>query len=213
MSGRMQNMSARHLQEAVLREIEWDPQITSTDINAAADDGVVTLTGFTHSYLEKTAAEKAVKRAHGVRAIANDIAVKPGLERTDPEIARDAVQALKAQMGVPDDEITVTVGDGWLTLEGVVDWQYQKNCAESAIKFLSGIKGFVNQIVVKATLSHEPKQTRVEDELRHNAEVEGRRIAAESNDKTVKLRDIVRSWADREEAARAAWSASGRLES
>src|SRR6202795_1172728 len=116
----------------VLFELKWDPRIgSSSDIAVAVKEGVVTLSGFVHSYWEKDAAEKAVKRVFGVKGVANDIQVKLGSERTDPELARDAVQALQSHVSVPADRVKVTVKNGWVTLEGTVDWQYQKIAAES----------------------------------------------------------------------------------
>src|SRR5579871_531161 len=129
------------IREDVLAEIRWDPKITSSDIAVAVKDGVVTLSGFASSYWEKDAAEKAAKRVYGVKGIANDIEVKPAASRTDPEIARDAVHELQSHVGVPADKIKVTVKQSWVTLEGSVDWQYQKTLAESAVKKLRGVIG------------------------------------------------------------------------
>ena len=116
------------IREDVLRELNWDPTITSaSDIAVAAKDGVVTLSGFVPTYWDKDAAEKAAKRVYGVKGVANDIAVKPLWQRIDPEIARDAVHELESHVSIPADRIKVTVKDGWLTLEGTVDWEFRRS--------------------------------------------------------------------------------------
>src|SRR3982074_3301792 len=120
------------IRQDVLFELKCDPKITSHDIAVAVKDGVVTLSGYASSYWEKDAAEKAVKRVYGVRGVANDIEVKLLSKRTDPEIARDAVHELESHISIPSEKIKVIVKNGWVTLEGPVDWQYQKNLARSS---------------------------------------------------------------------------------
>src|SRR5262249_25588493 len=121
------------IRESVLEEIKWDPKITSPDVAVVVRDGVVTLTGFVSSYWEKEAAEKAAKRVYGVRGVANDLQIKLATERTDPEIATDAVHAIESHAVSPSDRIQVTVKYGWVTLEGSVEWEYQKSLAGSAV--------------------------------------------------------------------------------
>src|SRR5258706_7261772 len=137
------------IRESVLAELQWDPKITSSDIALAVKDGVVTLSGYVSSYWEKDAAEKAVKRVYGVRGVANDLQVKLLSTRTDPEITRDAVHELDTHVSLPKDRIKVTVRNGVVTLEGSVDWQYQKILAESAVKKLKGVIAVRNEIGVK----------------------------------------------------------------
>src|ERR1700728_3549922 len=136
------------INQDVILELKWDPKITSNDIAVAVKDGVVTLSGFVSSYMEKDAAEKAAKRVYGVRAVANDLQVKLASTRTDPEIARDVVEELENHILIPADKIKVTVRNGWVTLEGNLDWQYQKNLSESSIKKLKGVIGITNDIQV-----------------------------------------------------------------
>jgi osmotically-inducible protein OsmY len=195
----------------VENELRWSPYLDSTDIAVAVKNGTVELAGFATSYGDSVAAEEAAKRVSGVVGLANDIEVRlPTIDRRpDPDIARDAVAAIQYQLPVSSKDIKPTVKDGWVTLEGTVEWYYEKETAETAVRRLKGVKGVSNTIhLVPHAAPVEVKQ-KIEEAFKRHAAIDASHITVDASGGDVTLRGYVRSWDERSQAEQAAWAAPG----
>lgn len=199
------------IQNDVTAELKWEPSLRDDDIAVAVRDGVVTLAGFVDSYADKWSAERVASMVKGVKAIANDLEVKipSSSQRVDPDIARAAVDALKWNISVPSDRVKVKVDKGWVTLEGDVDWYYQKEAAERAIRHLTGVKGVSNLITVRARATPSDVKQKIKDALQRGAEFDAERITVDVEGNKAILRGTVRSYAEWRDAERAARKAPG----
>jgi len=196
------------LHDSVQRQLEWDPQVESHDVAVIASEGVITLTGFVHSYAAKLAAERSVKRVQGVRGVANEIQVAPLTQRTDTDIARGAVHALRAHASVPMG-VKVTARNGYLTLEGRVSWMFEKEAAADAVAHLDGVKGVSNQIAVKPSVAVAEVKADIDAAIHRCADVDAEHVRVSVDGSVVTLSGEVSSWHERQEAERVAWSAPG----
>jgi len=204
-------MNDTQLQRDVLNELEWEPSVHAAEIGIAVKEGIVTLSGTVGTYAEKLAAEKAVKRVRGVKAVAEEIEVKlpSSLKRTDTEIARGALDALAWNVELPHEKLKVKVEDGWITLEGELDWAFQRDAAMRSVRYLMGVCGVTNLITIKPRVETATIKHRIGDAFKRNAELDANRIRVDAIGGRVSLYGNVHSWQEHDEATHVAWSAPG----
>ena len=196
------------VRDAVLRQLEWDPEVDASAIGVAANDSVVTLTGYVDTYSGKLAAERAAKRVRGVRGVANDINVRPKLARTDVDVARDAVHALEVRSTVPD-TVQAVVHNGYITLTGKVNSVFQQRDAEKAVRYIKGIHGVFNHVEVAPGAVSRDVRHRIVEALHRNADVDARHVKVTITGGAASLTGTVTTWLQRDAAERAAANAPG----
>jgi len=201
----------KDMRQEVLDALDWEASITSGDIGVGVSSGVVTLTGYVPTFAQKRTAERTALRVSGVKGIANDLVVKlpKKKERTDTDIAKAAVRAIRWHTELPQDTISVKVRDGWVTLEGTVDWNYQRERAADVVRPLTGLRGLTNTLAVAPRATSSDIRDRIRNALEREVNREAKNLVIEIDGDTVRLSGVVHSWIERRNAERAAWSAPG----
>lgn len=204
-------MGDKLIRQNIIDELDFDPSIDAAHIGVAVENGIVTLTGHVGSYTERVAAEKAAQKVRGVRGVVEEIQVRFGGETPprDEDIAQRAVQMLDWSVTVPKGAVQVKVQNGWVTLSGKVDWQYQREEAYRSIRRLAGVAGIMNTIEVAPKASAPDVRSKIMAALKRNAELEADAIKVTVKDAKVVLEGKVNAWYERELAENAAWSAPG----
>jgi len=205
------DMSDRTLHDEIMNELDFEPRVNAAHIGVIVEKDVVTLSGHVSSYAEKLAAEDAVRRVRGVRAIATEIEVRyPSDKKTaDDEIARRALDILAWNATVPRNAVKITVHDGRVTLSGDVNWQFERRAAEDQVRKLTGVSAIINNVRLLPSVHSGDVKVRIENALKRSAEIEANAIAVSVDGGTVALDGVVHNWAEREATERAAWSAAG----
>jgi len=196
------------VRDAVMRQLDWDPEVEASAVGVAAKNGTVTLSGFIDTYLGKLAAERAAKRVHGVRAVANDIEVRLRSERTDADIAQDAVRGLELHSTIPEN-VQAVVQNGQVTLTGKVDWLYQRDNAAKAVRHIRGVRSVSNHISVAPGATVRDVRHRIVKALHQNADVDARHVTVTVSGDMATLTGTVGTWLQRDSAERAAANAPG----
>jgi osmotically-inducible protein OsmY len=209
-------MMELQMQDTVLRQdiidaLDFEPSINAANIGVTVSDGVITLTGHVPTFREKIAAENAVRRIKGVKAIAEEIEVRPDGTNmmADDEIAKRAVNSIRWNVSIPADKVQVEVQKGWVTLTGKLEWQYQKTATADAVRSLAGVTGVSNNIQIVSPANSVDIRKRIEDAMKRDAEVEAQSIRVNVRGGKVTLNGKVKTWSERQAAEQAAWSSPG----
>jgi osmotically-inducible protein OsmY len=199
------------LHAKVIEAIRWEPLLHENKIDVSVQDGIVSLNGVVENYAQKSEARDALKNILGVRAIVDDLRVEPHLSafKNDQDIAASVIKVFKENWAVPDHRIMVTVQDGWVTLEGILHWNFQRKAADNAIRYLQGVRGVIDMIKIEAEVKNELRQEIVEKALKRSWLLEVDNIIVRVDGRTIVLSGIVNSLFQKEEAERIAWNTPG----